>query len=354
MRGSESAPSIGVLWRAEPRPASPPAGAETRLNGVFSALELLQARAVAVPFSDDEAEAVRAELLGLDGVLVWVDPIMGERDRSVLDALLRDVAREGVWVSADPEVIRKMGTKEVLYATRGLEWGTDTALYASPAELRERFPEVLGRSGPRVLKQYRGNGGNGVWRVELAAPARGRPGGDRPVKVLHALRGSVEEEMPLAELMSRLAPYFEGEGRIIDQAFQPRLADGMVRCYLAGSRVVGFGQQHVTALLKPQDGSPPPAPPPRVYFGPDKPEFQRLREKLESQWVAEMQRVCEVDDESLPAIWDADFLYGPKDADGEDAYVLCEINVSSVFPIPEEAFGGLAEVAVRRSGGAGG
>ena len=31
--------------------------------------------------------------------------------------------------------------------------------------------------------------------------------------------------------------------------------------------------------------------------------------------------------ETLPAIWDADFLYGPKNAAG-DAFVLCEINVA--------------------------
>jgi hypothetical protein len=36
-------------------------------------------------------------------------------------------------------------------------------------------------------------------------------------------------------------------------------------------------------------------------------------------------------------IWDADFMLGPRSADGTDSYVLGEINVSSVFPIPDEA-----------------
>ena len=45
----------------------------------------------------------------------------------------------------------------------------------------------------------------------------------------------------------------------------------------------------------------------------------------------------EVDDAALPALWDADFLYGPKDPSGDDSYVLCEINVSSVLPFPPEA-----------------
>jgi hypothetical protein len=37
----------------------------------------------------------------------------------------------------------------------------------------------------------------------------------------------------------------------------------------------------------------------------------------------------------LPMIWDADFMLGP--ADGAETYVLGEINVCSVFPIPDEA-----------------
>jgi hypothetical protein len=43
-------------------------------------------------------------------------------------------------------------------------------------------------------------------------------------------------------------------------------------------------------------------------------------------------------------IWDADFMLGPPTSNGSDRYVLGEINVSSVFPIPDEA---LAEIARR-------
>jgi hypothetical protein len=46
--------------------------------------------------------------------------------------------------------------------------------------------------------------------------------------------------------------------------------------------------------------------------------------------------------------WDADFLYGPRTATGEDNYVLCEINVSSVFAIPEEAPAAIARLALKR------
>jgi Domain of unknown function (DUF6815) len=53
----------------------------------------------------------------------------------------------------------------------------------------------------------------------------------------------------------------------------------------------------------------------------------------------------DIDAASLPIIWDADFLYGPRTASGEDTYVLCEINVSSVFAIPEQAPAEIARLA---------
>jgi hypothetical protein len=34
-------------------------------------------------------------------------------------------------MSADPDGIHKMGTKEMLYSTRAMSWGCDTALYAN-------------------------------------------------------------------------------------------------------------------------------------------------------------------------------------------------------------------------------
>ena len=45
---------------------------------------------------------------------------------------------------------------------------------------------------------------------------------------------------------------------------------------------------------------------------------------------------------------DADFMLGPPDADGTDSYVLGEINVSSVFPIPDEAPTAIARLVADR------
>jgi hypothetical protein len=68
---------------------------------------------------------------------------------------------------------------------------------------------------------------------------------------------------------------------------------------------------------------------------------------MENEWTPQMMKLLDIEVESLPAIWDADFLYGARAASGEDTYVLCEINVSSVFPFPEDAPAEIAKCAQR-------
>lgn len=338
---------VALVWRGDPQ-ARPPAPEETRLRSVFEVLAQRGIDAVPVIYDDVIVEAVRERLTAFDGVLVWVDPITDGRDRSLFDPMLRDVAARGVFVSAHPDVILKMGTKEVLYRTRDMGWGTDTRLYATFAQLHDELPKVLAEGQPRVLKQYRGNGGNGVWKVEAAEP---RSPGVLPtrLRVRHARRGSIEEELSIAEFLERCEAYFDGAGRMIDQAYQPRLVDGMVRCYLVLDRVAGFGEQLINALFPAPPGAPPseaPQPGPRLYYPPTRDDLQLLKRKLESEWVPQLCRELAIDREQLPVIWDADFLYGPNTESGEDTYVLCEINVSSVLPFPDSALEPLADATL--------
>ena len=273
----------------------------------------------------------------MDGVLVWVDPIAtttGER-RDTLDTFLRDVAATGVFVSTHPDVTAKMGVKAVLYRTRALGWGSDTWLYETHSAFTADFPLRVGE-GPRVLKQNRGNGGIGVWKVE-------REAGEN-VLVREARTESAPRTLPLGDFMSERATAFGQGGGLVDQAFQSRHLDGMVRCYMSGDHVVGFGHQLVRALAAPETG---PAGP-RLYSGPDDSRFQRLRAMMEREGTPGLCGVLSIAADTLPVIWDADFLLGPKTPRGEDSYVLCEINVSSVFPIPDEAPAELAKTTRMR------
>jgi hypothetical protein len=321
-------PQIGLLWRRE---WDPPSAEPPKLHGVFAAFAELGVEAKAVVYSDDEVDAVREQLLGLDGVLVWVNPIEKGLDRSRLNPLLEEVAGAGVFVSAHPHVIRRMGTKEVLVETSAMSWGTDTRLYRTAAEFREEFPRRLA-DRPLVLKQQRGMGGQGVWKVERVD--------DETVTTQHAAGGAEPEETTLSAFVDSCEQYFDDGGSIVEQPYQERLPEGMKRVYLTHDRVVGFTQQYPRGLVPPGTELPPSS---KVFEPPDAAGFQAIRRRVEDEWVPEMQRLLGLATHDLPVIWDLDFLHG----DG-DGFVLCEINVSSTFAFPEVAMPGVAQAALDR------
>ena len=335
---------VGLLWRQEwdPPRVDGPVRESCRLHGVFASFADLGVEAEPVIYADDRVAEVRDQLLGLDGVLVWVNPIQAGLDRSKLDPLLREVASEGVWVSAHPDVITRMATKRVLYDTRELSWGTDTRVYNSADELREGLAFRLADGIPRVLKQQRGMGGDGVWRIELE-----QAGADAQVRVQHATRDAPIERMALSAFVALCEPFFENGGLMVEQPFQERIDEGMIRVYLTHNQVAGFAHQYPAGLRSASAGAPPRG---KQFELPDAERFQHLRDLVEREWVPQMQQLLDLDTHELPVIWDIDFLYGAETGSGEDNYVLCEINASSTFAFPEQAMPGVAHAALERIG----
>ena len=334
---------VGIIWRGDRDASGEPLDTNPRLRPVFAALADAGITAEPVLFAEETLEAARAQMLALGGLLIWVDPLTGGRDRSALDALLREVARAGVWVSAHPDVIMKMGAKEVVFRTKALGWGSDARLYSTLTDMRERLPALLASGSARVIKRNRGNGGIGVWQVE-------RTSGEGAAMTVRAQdaehRQASSEEMAFEEFVARCASFFDGGASVLDQPFEPRIADGMIRCYCSGAHVVGFATQ-----------SPDPAQPrehvlglpsAKVMFPPGAPQFARLRTQMERDWISGMMRILGLASADLPALWDADFLYGPRDAAGNDTYILCEINASCVTPFPPEAPAAIARQVAER------
>ncbi|WP_314949938.1 Cj0069 family protein [Bradyrhizobium cosmicum] len=324
--------TVAILSRGDAAARRDATAPNSRFVGVFEALAALGIEARPAIYDESFTEEVREQLLAVDGVLVWVNPIQDGRNRAGLDALLRDVAARGVWVSAHPDVILKMGTKEVLYHTRSMGWGSDTALYQTAEAMRAGLPTRLA-TGPRVIKRNRGNGGQGVWKVERLPTSP-------MIRVLDATKDG-SEELTLESFLGRCAEYFEN-GSVVDQPFQPRLSEGVVRCYMAGDRCAGFGHHKVKALVDSpaaRSGAGP-----RLYTSNADPRFQRLRRLMEDEWTPQLTSLLDIPRHDLPMIWDADFMLGPVLPDGGDSYVLGEINVSSVHPYPDEA---PAEIAGR-------
>jgi hypothetical protein len=125
----------------------------------------------------------------------------------------------------------------------------------------------------------------------------------------------------------------------------------MIRCYMGTDQVIGFGQQLIKALLPPPPegaDSPEARPGPRIMHPAEAPAFQTLRRQMETEWTPRMMRLLGIEQHALPIVWDADFLFGPRNAAGEDSYVLCEINVNSVMPIPDRAPAEIARLSRER------
>jgi hypothetical protein len=332
---------VAIVWRGAKGAADALQPETGRLKAIFAALARRGMEPEPAPYDESHADEFAQQLREADAVLVWVNPLDAGRNRKALDAILREVAAAGIYVSAHPDVIAQMGVKAVLHRTRKMGWGSDTRYYKTPDAFEAEFPSLVAR-GPRVLKPNRGNGGLGVLKVEAA--------GDGQVRVQEAVSEAAIRVLHLRAFIAQMRDTFSAEDGLLDQPYQPRLTDGMIRCYVSGRHVAGFGHQMVRALAPP-DAGPGGR---RLYSGPADARFQGLKQLLERDWIEEMAEILALSLDDLPVIWDADFLLGAKDASGQDSYVLCEINASSVFPIPEEAPDAIAatllnQLALRRA-----
>jgi len=337
---------IGLIGRGTPRPVP---RRHPMLEPIFAALEDVGVDPVPIAYAETAAEQARALLLGCDGAVVWVNPVTDGVDRSEFDTLLREVAAQGVWISAHPDVILKMGVKEVLTRTKSLGWGSDAHCYDTVETFRREFPVRLAAERTRVLKPNRGNGSQGVLKVEVTSPG-GAFDADSLLTVVEARGDATETGVRLGDFMDRYDAYLAGGGRLIDQDLQPRVGEGLVRCYMCQDRVVGFSEQFPRARG--------PGEPASAAFGmaSDKtmheemaPRFQGLRRSMETDWTPGLQRLLDIETGALPVLWDADFFYGPKTPDGENSYVLCEINISCVAPFPPGAAPRIAAAARDRA-----
>jgi hypothetical protein len=319
---------IAVLWRAKAarRSGTPDT---SWFKAVFAALTDVGIDAVPVVYEDDVVDAVRAQLVTLDGVLVWVNPIHEGRNRANLDALLREVAARGVWVSAPPDVILKMGTKEVLHRTRTMSWGSDTAptAQAMRVELPARLAGWPSRDQAQPWQRRPG-------RLESreagksTQPTDGTPAGCYQGRTGGAGAGRVSRTV--RRIFRR---------RLHDRSAVPSAPERRCGALLHGRRSL--------RRIRPPEVDAPAARAeagPSLYTSNADPRFQRLRRLMEDEWAPQLTSLVDVPRRDLPMIWDADFRLGPPGADGTDRYVLGEINVSSVLPIPDEAS---AEIARR-------
>lgn len=291
-------------------------------------------------YHDSRRDALHREARLCNAVLVWINPTEPQLDRPALDAFLRELAGDGVLVSAHPDTILRIGTKDVLVTTQALNWSVDAVAHRSLADFSERFPASVRRDGARVLKQYRGHSGQGVWKVSGLSSDR------------FVIRSATGGEPPREVNEDALFAFFATEvfargSHLVDQRWVTTMDRGMVRAYLCGTKVAGFGYQEIVALhpAKTGDDFTRQQPSRRYYYTEDCFLFQRLRQRLEQEWLPALGQLMAMQPDKFPLLWDADFFLG----DAPDAeFSLCEINASCISPFPESAITSMITEMERR------
>jgi hypothetical protein len=329
------------VWRADPGQPRPTLFESERYPALASALRAEGFDVALVDYDDDSSTWFNVAASS-DAVLVWVDPLSAGRTRDRLDEQLRELSTRGVLVSSHPDTIAKMGTKDVLYATRSLSWSLDVDRYDDIADVQSRLRDRLVAGQSRVLKPRRGNGGLGVLKVARASLANA-PDEELWVRVQEAApRDGSSEVVAWAALVDRLGDYLH-RGVVIDQAFAPQVHEGMVRVYVVEREVVGFARQFAPAPEVVPPGQVFGIPGAKTMMAATSSEFADLRAAMESAWIPELQATLALRDDAMPLLWDADFLFRDRDASALPRFALAEINVSCVSPFPADAPTRLAE-----------
>ena len=288
-----------------------------------------------VLYHHSRAKQLITDLERFTAVLSWVNPkerLERGADNLNLDDILLSISKKGVFVSTHPKIILKIGTKKVLYTTRDMDWGGDIDLYAEYANFEKRFIGSLDKSSVRILKQYRGESGRGIFKVYL------KNIDNKTVSVVHAASSGEERILTQDEFHAEFKPFFDNDGLLINQRWADGIVNGMVRCYLTGTKVSGFGYQETVALCPqsndPKDSAVKPTSR-RFYFSEDCGLFQDLRKIMETKWIPQLQEIHSISDEEMPLLWDIDLFINDVNATNtETKYTLCEMNVSCVSPFP--------------------
>jgi hypothetical protein len=255
-----------------------------------------------------------------DALLVWVDPLDRDIENGLFEKYLRDMKAKGKYISSNPDTVLKIGTKKVLFDLSGTRWVSDVFLHHNISTFFE-IGNRIGVNKFRILKQLRGNGGNGVYKVGMHE--------DNKIFLIEA---NTNNELIFENIHKLSEHIIKANTQIIETAWNDNLVNGVLRCYFCNSTIVGFGYQEINALYPLQYDSV--IKKQRFYLTENCGIFKNIKNLLESDFVEDILVKLGVNINDLPLIWDADFFI--NNLLGENIE-LCEINSSCVSPYPLSA-----------------
>lgn len=278
-------------------------------------------------YTDDKAE----EIFDLvkekyDGYVSRVNPGTIPGGESKYMETLEKLSEAGVKGFPRPKTMTGFGAKDSLVKLADTDLvPNDTYAYYDTKTLEEKFPISLSY-GERVLKQNRGSTGEGIWRVQVEGDKL--PEGqayplNTKLKCTEAVDNHVEYR-ELGDFMKFCHQYIEGEnGQLVDMRFMPRIVEGEIRILMVGAKPI------FVVHKKPAESAD--AFSATLFSGAkytyDEPEKWQT---LIDFFLKNLPTINEkLGNNEIPLIWTADFMLD-NDKDGNDTYVLGEINCSCV------------------------
>lgn len=304
----------------------------------------------AVSYSRPEHEAVKAQLETANGVIIRIGP--GTCDaamRAELDELVRGVAAKGVVVMELPEVVQAMCGRHALLKVKELACGLgDTHASYDIASFKDSFLKTIA-GGSRAVKQADASLGEGDWLCKLKE-------GEDPCNVsgstlidLQDLNDNHKEQLTIEEFVASCQPYLpaggEQGGMLLDQPYLPRTPEGELRLLMVHRKLAQVVHRKPAlpgAIANVASGSK------YVYYDPADPHFARLVDSFVGKDMDLLMDSLGLEGHHLPLLWTADFVLGPKDADGADTYAAVAFNCNCIAfsQIPHLA-SNIAEAAVQ-------
>ncbi len=256
-----------------------------------------------------------------NAILVWINPVDRDIETGLFENYLRDMKNQGKYVSSHPDAVMKIGTKKVLYELSGTKWSSNAYLHENESTLHEIENRIY-CNGYRVIKQYRGNDGIGIYKIGKS---------NNKFVAVEAFTNNEEVFDCFDELVKYIVftSKLSVNNPIIETAWNNNLTNGIIRCYFCNSTLAGFGYQEINALYPHKQ--PKYIKKQRFYLTENCGIFKGLKKILEYEFINDIVDKIKIDRSSLPLIWDADFFINDLAIDDIE---LCEINASCVSPFP--------------------
>ncbi|MGV6813909.1 MAG: Cj0069 family protein, partial [Phycisphaerales bacterium] len=241
--------------------------------------------------------------------------------------MLRELVANGVEGLPHPDAMIAYGAKNALTKLTDTQLvPSDTYAYYDFEDFKTTFRQNI-LNGVRVLKQNRGSTGEGIWRVELKGKPKMTADDKLSLKTIVRCTEAKDnhvEERPLGEFIDFCEQYIGGRnGMIVDMPFMPRIKEGEIRVLML-RRTPVYVVHKKPAQTEDAFSATLYSGAAYTYQKPE--EWPDLMAMVDKNLDLMIERLGGY---AIPLLWTADFMLD-TDQDGNDTYVLGEINASCV------------------------